>query len=85
MAEDVSGIIASIPFPILILAAEEDMVEPLERVKQEVCSRFPGAKLQVLYESGHLSPLDAPEAVANRLLSFLNGLAAEDGMFSFQL
>jgi pimeloyl-ACP methyl ester carboxylesterase len=80
MAEDISGIIASIPFPILILAAEEDMVEPLERVKHEVCSRFPGAKLQVLPESGHLSPLDAPEAMANHLLTFLNGLEAEDGM-----
>ena len=80
MAEDISGIIASIPLPVLILAAKGDMVEPLERVKQEVYPRFPGAKLEVLHDSGHLSPPDAPEAVANHLLTFLSWLEAEDIM-----
>ncbi|KAH6622496.1 Alpha/Beta hydrolase protein [Chaetomium tenue] len=55
---------------------QNDVVETLERVKLEVCSRFPGAILEVLHGSGHLSPLEVPEVVANRLLTFLNGLEA---------
>ncbi|KAH6641936.1 Alpha/Beta hydrolase protein [Chaetomium tenue] len=76
MAEDVSGVINNISLPVLILAGENDVVETLERVKLEVCSRFPGAILEVLHGSGHLSPLEVPEVVANRLLTFLNGLEA---------
>ncbi|KAH6838387.1 Alpha/Beta hydrolase protein [Chaetomium sp. MPI-CAGE-AT-0009] len=80
MAEDVSGVVHNISLPVLVLAAREDIVEPLERVKLELCSHFPGAKLAILHGSGHLSPLDAPEAVAKQLLAFFNGLEVKNGM-----
>ncbi|KAK4234151.1 Alpha/Beta hydrolase protein [Achaetomium macrosporum] len=71
MAEDISGAFGSITAPVLVLAATKDVVEPLGRVQAEVCSRFWGARLEVIPGSGHLSPLDAPEAVADHLLRFL--------------
>ena len=74
MAEDVSQVVGRIGAPILVLAAEKDAVEPLERVKREVHERIPGALLKVLPGSGHLSPLDAPEALAEHILQFMDGL-----------
>jgi pimeloyl-ACP methyl ester carboxylesterase len=74
MAEDVSAAIGRVSVPVLILAAAEDTVETFERVRNEVCSRFPEARLEVLSGCGHLSPLDAPNEVAGHLLHFLKTL-----------
>ncbi|KAM7203105.1 alpha/beta-hydrolase [Rhypophila sp. PSN 637] len=74
MAEDVSGGVGDISIPVLVLAADKDVVEPVERVKVEVCDRIPGSKLVVIQDSGHLSPLDKPEAVAENMLEFLKEL-----------
>jgi pimeloyl-ACP methyl ester carboxylesterase len=74
MAEDVSAAIGQVSVPVLVLAAADDSVETLERVRIEVCSRFQGARLEVLSGCGHLSPLDAPNEVAGHLLRFLETL-----------
>ncbi|KAL2020085.1 hypothetical protein VTK56DRAFT_8889 [Thermocarpiscus australiensis] len=71
MAEDLSEAVRGITVPVLVLAAAEDIVEPLERVQTELCSRLSEPKLEIISGSGHLSPLDAPEAVARHLLQFL--------------
>lgn len=68
MAEDVTAAITAGPTkPVLVLAAGEDTVEPLDRVKGEVFARIPGTQFVVLSGSGHLSPLDTPEAVAEHI------------------
>ncbi|GAB1316453.1 hypothetical protein MFIFM68171_06663 [Madurella fahalii] len=74
MAEDVSEGAGGISLPVLVLAADEDVVEPVERVRTEVCARIPGLKLVVLSDSRHLSPLGKPEAVAENLFEFLEKL-----------
>lgn len=74
MAEDVSSEVDRIRVPVLVLAAEKDLVEPVERIKTEVCGRISGAELEVLPGSGHLSPLDAPEEVAESIVRFLEPL-----------
>ncbi|CAK7198738.1 hypothetical protein SEUCBS139899_001402 [Sporothrix eucalyptigena] len=75
MGEDVSatslGSLASPP-PVLVLAAEKDIVEPLDRVKTGVLANIPGAQLKVVPGSGHLSPIDAPEAVADAIVRFVS-------------
>lgn len=74
MEEDVSEAAGRIAVPVLILAAENDVVEPLERVRTEVCGRIPSARMEVVPGSGHLSPLDAPESVAEYIVDFIGGL-----------
>lgn len=76
MEEDVSGEVGKISVPVLVLAAENDLVEPVERVRKEVCDQIPGAKLHILSgkQTGHLSPLDAPRAVAEHVIQSLEGL-----------
>lgn len=57
--------------PVLVVAAEKDQTEVLERVRTEVAERIPQATFEVLPGSGHLSPLDAPREVADQILGFL--------------
>ncbi|KAL1898779.1 hypothetical protein Sste5346_003186 [Sporothrix stenoceras] len=75
MGEDVTatslGSLDSPP-PVLILAAEKDIVEPLDRVKSGVFASIPGAELEVISRAGHLSSIDAPEAVADAIVRFVN-------------
>ncbi|KAJ4366799.1 hypothetical protein N0V83_007324 [Neocucurbitaria cava] len=75
MAEDVSPAVeGKIKVPVLVIAAEEDVVEPLERVRKEVCERIEGVRLEVLEGSGHLSVVDVPEAVVEKVVEFVKGL-----------
>ncbi|KAK3326095.1 Alpha/Beta hydrolase protein [Apodospora peruviana] len=79
MAEDVSKNVDKVMVPVLVLAAEADVVEPVERVRKEVFERYKAGgestcKLEILPGSGHLSPLDVPEAVAEHVLGFLSAL-----------
>ncbi|CAK7234238.1 hypothetical protein SCUCBS95973_008867 [Sporothrix curviconia] len=78
MAEDVTatslGSLATPP-PVLVLAAEKDVVEPPERVKSGVLASIAGAKLELIAGSGHLSPIDAQEAVAAAIVRFVGAVA----------
>lgn len=74
MGEDISGAIDKITVPVMVLAAAEDVVEPIGKVQAAMRIHYPGAKVEVLHGSGHLSPLDNSEAVARHLLSFLGTL-----------
>lgn len=74
MGEDVTATSLSClasPPPVLVLAAEKDIVEPLERVRNGVLAHIPGAQLEVVAGSGHLSSIDAPEAVADAIVRFV--------------
>ncbi|KIH93071.1 hypothetical protein SPBR_03115 [Sporothrix brasiliensis 5110] len=76
MGEDVTATslssLAAPPPPVLVLAAEMDIVEPLDRVKSGVLACIPGARLEVVAGAGHLSSIDAPEAVADAIVRFVN-------------
>jgi pimeloyl-ACP methyl ester carboxylesterase len=56
--------------PTLVLAGGEDGLVPVER-HEEVRAGVPAAQLQVLDGVGHLSTLEAPDAVAAALSAWL--------------
>ncbi len=58
--------------PVLVLAGAEDALVPVER-HEEVRDAVPGAHLSVLDGVGHLSTLEAPDAVAAALSRWLAG------------
>ncbi len=62
--------IAKIAVPTLIVAGDADVITPL-RLSEEMASSIPDAELHVLEGIGHLSPLEAPAAVAARLGDWL--------------
>jgi hypothetical protein len=56
--EDISAFLGNIAVPTLILAADQDRLDPLEQHEREVLPRIPGAKIRVIHNSGHLIPID---------------------------
>ncbi|XYH99522.1 alpha/beta fold hydrolase [Sorangium sp. So ce1128] len=74
--EDISADVASIDAPALLIAGELDKVERLDVLRREVVPRIAGAGLRVLPGTGHLSPLEAPLALASALRGFVTELGS---------
>lgn len=55
----------------VVVAAERDALCPIER-HEEIASLVPGASLVTLPGAGHLSPVQAPDAVARALRAWLD-------------
>ena len=66
---DLMDRLAGLNFPVLIVGAEEDNLVPPEELRQMV-ARFPNASLQILSGTGHMIPLEAPEALADHIRHF---------------
>ncbi|MFL9892875.1 alpha/beta fold hydrolase [Paraburkholderia sp. RL17-381-BIF-C] len=71
MLEDITDDVRSINVPVLVIAGELDKVDRVETLQKELLPRIAGARLQVLPGIGHLSPLEAPEAVAAAIEKFV--------------
>lgn len=69
MAEDHCNLSGCIAVPVLVLAAEKDVVEPVERVR-EVFDMV-GSEWGVIGGSGHLSPVERVEDVARAIEEFV--------------
>lgn len=56
--------------PTLVIAARDDALMPLEWL-EELASGIPGARLEVVEDSGHLAPLEQPAKVAALLCRWI--------------
>ncbi|HLN03627.1 MAG TPA: alpha/beta hydrolase [Bryobacteraceae bacterium] len=74
--EDISERVAEIDVPTLIPAGDQDRQDPLHQQQSEVLPRIPGALLEVVHDSGHLSPIDQPGHLADAMVAFLSKSAA---------
>jgi pimeloyl-ACP methyl ester carboxylesterase len=70
--EDISAQVQNINVPTLILAGDQDRVDPLHQQQTEVLPRISRAQLEVVRDSGHLSPIDQPGQVAEAIRGFLH-------------
>lgn len=62
----------NISIPTLVLTGDDDKLIPLE-TSQEMAASIPGAKLVIIPQCGHMSPLEQPEAVNSALADWLDG------------
>lgn len=62
--------IAGIAAPTLVVTGTRDTSTPFAGHGEYLVAHIPGAA-HVALESGHLAPLEAPEALATAILSFL--------------
>ncbi len=58
--------------PTLVLCGRQDGPTPVE-CHQEIVAAIPGARLTVIEDSGHLTPMERPEAVSTALREWLAG------------
>jgi pimeloyl-ACP methyl ester carboxylesterase len=64
--------LAKIRCPTLVLGARGDAIMPLELL-EEISAGIAGSKLVVVEESGHMAPLEQPEAVTDALYLWIAG------------
>ncbi|KAI1845041.1 hypothetical protein JX266_008834 [Neoarthrinium moseri] len=74
MAEDVCAPPKISHVPCTVIAADEDVIEPVERIQKEVLPRFQNAALVVVKKSGHMIPIEAPMAIVEHITQLLTSL-----------
>lgn len=72
--EDITGQVAAIDAPTLVIAGELDRVDSVETLKAELLPLIPQAVLKVLPGTGHLSMLESPQAVTQLVEDFARSL-----------
>jgi len=63
--------LAAIRVPTLVLVGEEDLITPPEEAREIAAGTGAAARLVTVPGAGHLSTLEAPEAVTRELLTWL--------------
>jgi len=74
---DAGPLLPGIEVPALVLCGREDSWAPLSRHKA-MAAAIPGARLVVVERSGHMAPMERPEAVAEALSKWLRAIAGAD-------
>lgn len=77
--EDITGEVPAIDVPTLVIAGELDRVDSPSLLKSELLSRIPQAAMHVVPDTGHLSMLESPDAVAVLIKQFCDSLTAPRG------
>lgn len=70
LPEDVSEGVDKISVPTLIIAGENDIVDPPQRLEAEVKSLIPGSEMVTVNGVGHLIMLQKPETLAAYIKAF---------------
>lgn len=70
--DECESILSMIQCPTLVIHAAKDKVFTLED-HQELASHIPKAKLAIIEDCGHMSPLEMPKAVTSLLSSWISG------------
>ncbi|MEY9905144.1 pimeloyl-ACP methyl ester carboxylesterase [Catenulispora sp. MAP12-49] len=73
LTEDLTEAGARIDVPVLVLAGSDDRVDPPATLADHLLPFIGTASLEVLPETGHLSPLEVPHAVATAISGFIAG------------
>jgi pimeloyl-ACP methyl ester carboxylesterase len=67
---DVTRRLGEITCPALVIAGDRDSTVPL-RAKRLLASRIPGARFEMIADSGHATPIDQPEAFNQIVMDFV--------------
>lgn len=71
IAEDITADARRIAVPVLVLAGEHDVVEPVDVLRTNLLPYLSDATLEVVPETGHLMPLEAPGPLAEAIADFV--------------
>jgi 3-oxoadipate enol-lactonase len=74
MIKDVSAGFDAVAVPVTVVIGDRDQVEHETALREIFARLLPQATFRVLNGVGHLSPLEAPDAVAEACRTFLDRL-----------
>jgi pimeloyl-ACP methyl ester carboxylesterase len=72
---DLDPYVSSISAPVLFVAGARDIIAPLSQVRSLV-SKAPLGTLQIMWDQGHMVPIEVPGATAALTKRFLNSIGA---------
>jgi 3-oxoadipate enol-lactonase len=75
---DVTPFLPNIETPSLLIVGEDDGISPPEEMRS-IATAMPDARLEVIPEAGHMSPLENPESVNTAIREFLQSLTRRSG------
>jgi len=67
---DTTGYLSKIKIPVLLLCGEKDKITP-PNVMKEMADKIPGYEFHIVPGAGHITPVENPEFVNEKLLAFL--------------
>ncbi|MEV0265704.1 alpha/beta hydrolase [Streptomyces sp. NPDC050617] len=70
IAEDITEHTRLIGVPVLVVAGENDQVEPVDVLRDNLIPYLPGAGFTVIPDTGHLIPLEAPADLVDAIIGF---------------
>jgi pimeloyl-ACP methyl ester carboxylesterase len=75
MAErpDVTGWLGQIDVPTQVIVGEHDVISTADEMRS-IAAAIPGARLTVIPDAGHMTPVEQPERFSAALAEFLRGL-----------
>jgi pimeloyl-ACP methyl ester carboxylesterase len=71
MTQNITDAAGLIKVPVKVLAGRHDLVDPPASLEADLLPVIPGARMTVLDGTGHLSPLEVPDRVANEIDQFV--------------
>ena len=71
MTQNITNAAGLIEAPVQVLAGRYDLVDPPASLKANLLPVIPGARMTVLDGTGHLSPLEVPDQIANEIDQFV--------------
>ena len=74
MIEDVSAGLPAVTVPVTVVIGDRDQVEQKPALRKTFARFLPQATFRVLKGVGHLSPLEAPNELADACTAFLKHL-----------
>jgi len=74
---DAASVLRHIGCPTLVLCGRQDAWSPVAQ-HEEIAALAPGSTLEVIDDCGHMSPMEAPEQVADALLRWLRPAAESE-------
>lgn len=76
LVQNIGDAVTNIEVPVLVLAGSDDQVDPPATLQAHLLPRIPTARIRLLTDTGHLSPLEVPDQVAAHIERFVMELAA---------
>jgi pimeloyl-ACP methyl ester carboxylesterase len=67
ITKDITATTRAIEVPVRVLAGRQDRVDPPESLEANLLPFVPEARMTILEGTGHLSPLEVPDQIANEL------------------
>jgi pimeloyl-ACP methyl ester carboxylesterase len=62
--------------PVLVIGGDHDRVEPIVVLESHVIAEINGARPEVIADSGHLTPLERPRQLSDRIAAFRDAITA---------